>query len=389
MNIVGEKIAQAAGILDELKIDCWLIFVRETPVLADPVLPLVVGFDVVWESFFLFTPHGDAVALVGNLDEENFKRSGNFTEVISYTEGVSQDVRKVLNRIDPQRIGINYSLNDVSADGLSHGMYLRLLEHLKKTPFVDRLVSAEEVVGKLRCRKLPSEIEAVEKAAVLADQVWQQAVRKITPKMTEIEIAGLIDGLIIASGNVSSFPTIVNAGDKTSPGHSEPTEARLHAGDLLHVDFGVRCNNYCSDIQRLLYIRRPDETEPPAELTEAFNTVSEIITETATMSRPGVKGFEVDARARAMLTDNGYPEYQHALGHQLGRAVHDGGAVIGPRWERYGITPSIPLEENNLFTLELEIRLPGIGCVGLEEDVCITNEGAKFLSPRQLELAVK
>ena len=90
-----------------------------------------------------------------------------------------------------------------------------------------------------------------------------------------------------------------------------------------------------------------------------------------------------------MLTDNGYPTYQHALGHQLGRDVHDGGALIGPKWERYGITPTIELEANNVFTLELEIVLPGIGCVGLEEDVCVTESGARFLGPRQMELDIK
>ena len=158
---------------------------------------------------------------------------------------------------------------------------------------------------------------------------------------------------------------------------------------MLHVDFGVKHQDYCSDIQRLLYVKRPGESTPPAELLEAFQMVNEIITETATMCRPGAKGFEIDARAREMLEQNGYAVYEHALGHQLGRSVHDGGAIIGPTWERYGLTPTIPLEENNVFTLELEIILPGIGCVGLEEDVKVTENGAVFLSPRQMELAVK
>ncbi|KAA3631186.1 MAG: M24 family metallopeptidase [Calditrichaeota bacterium] len=89
-----------------------------------------------------------------------------------------------------------------------------------------------------------------------------------------------------------------------------------------------------------------------------------------------------------MLKENGFPEYEHALGHQLGRDVHDGGALIGPKWERYGNSPMIPLEENNAFTLELEIILPGIGCVGLEEDIVITKTGGKFISPRQTELII-
>jgi Xaa-Pro aminopeptidase len=53
------------------------------------------------------------------------------------------------------------------------------------------------------------------------------------------------------------------------------------------------------------------------------------------------------------------------------------------------MTPKIELEENNVFTLELEIILPGIGCVGLEEDMCVTKNGAEFLCPRQMELDLK
>lgn len=375
--------------LRELNLDSWLIFVRETPMMADPALSMVVGIDVVWQSFFFFSRHGDAIAVVGNFDVEDFKRSGRFSEVISYTEGVSQDIRKVLDRIDPKQIAINYSCNDVASDGLSHGMYLLLEEYLKKTPFAERLVSSEDLISKLRSRKLPQEIEAIEKAAVAADDVWNTVAPEIKSGMTEIEIGTLIDNTIASGGDEPAFPTIVNAGDKTRPGHSRPTKAKLAPGDLLHVDFGVKKDNYCSDIQRLLYVRRPRQSAPPAELAEAFDTVKSIITKTASAARPGVKGCEIDACARQMLGDNGYKEYEHALGHQLGRSVHDGGAIIGPLWERYGVTPSIPLEESNVFTLELEIILPGIGCVGLEEDVCVTEKGARFLSPRQMELEVK
>ncbi len=389
MSIVKKKIEQATKLLDELGLDCWIVFVRETEMMADPALHLVVGHSVVWESFFIYTRHGDAIAMVGNFDEADFKASGYFTEVLSYTEGVSQDFRKILNRLDPVQIAVNYSVNNVAADGLTHGMYLLLQDYLKKTPYAERIISAEELISKLRSRKLPEEVAAIEKAAILADEVWHRAVKKIKTGMTEIEIAALIDGLIEKTGNVCSFETIVNAGSKTEPGHAMPTTAKIAPGDLLHVDFGIKHADFCSDIQRLLYFKRLKESAPPAELIEAFDTVNGIITETATMCKPGVKGFEVDARARTMLTENGYPEYQHALGHQLGRDVHDGGAIIGPKWERYGITPTIGLEANNVFTLELEIILPGIGCVGLEEDVCVTEDGAGFLSPRQMELDVK
>ncbi|UCD63493.1 MAG: M24 family metallopeptidase [Candidatus Zixiibacteriota bacterium] len=389
MEIVKEKIDQTVALLDELGLDCWIVFVRETAMASDPALPMVVGHDVVWQSFFIYTRGGEAIALVGNFDQENFKRSGCFTEVHAYTKGVSQDFRKILNRIDPEQVAVNFSTDNVAADGLSHGMFLLLQDYLKKTPYAERLVSAEELISKLRSRKLPSELALLEKAATLADEAWQKAVDKIKPGMTERQIGDLIDDLIRQAGDTPSFPTIVNAGSKSAPGHSLPTDAKVERGDLLHVDFGVRHDNFCSDIQRLVYFKRPSEASAPEGLQRAFDTVSGIITETATLCKPGVKGYRVDSRARQRLKEAGYPEYQHALGHQLGRDVHDGGAIIGPCWERYGVTPTIPLEAGNAFTLELEIMLPETGCAGLEEDVAVTDAGARFLGPRQTELTVK
>lgn len=389
MSIVAEKIAQSAGILDHFNVDLWLVFVRETRLQADPVSPLVIGHDVTWQSFFAFTRTGRSIALVGNFDRDIFTRDGFYTGVRTYTEGVSQSIRALLTELDPATVAINYSVDNPAADGLTHGMYLALCDYLDGTPYRDRLVSAEKVCSALRSRKTPSEIVRLTAAARMANDIWGEAVARIEVGMSEKDVGALIDELIRARGAANSFDTAVNAGDKSSPGHGLPTDARLAPGDLLHVDFGVELDCYCSDLQRLIYFRRPREIEPPRELIDAFETVNGIITETARAARPGVLGYEIDALARTMLRDAGYPVYEHALGHQLGRSVHDGGAIIGPKWERYGWTPTIPLEANNVFTLELEIMLPGIGCVGLEEDVCIANDGARFLCPRQMELTIK
>lgn len=388
MNLTKQKIDQATGLLKEFDIDLWMIFVRETSMMADPVMPLLIGHDVTWQSFFMFTKSGEAIALIGNFDEALFSKSGHFTKVIPYTQGVGKDIRELIHRLDPKSIALNYSVDDTSSDGLTHGMYLQLCEYLRDTPYAARFVSSEPICSRVRSRKVAGEIQLLSEAATAADRVWSLAGRDIQPGMTEMEIAAIIDRYIRAGGWAPSFPTIVNAGTKSDPGHGHPTNAKLSRGDLLHVDFGILLENYCSDIQRLAYFLSPQESAPPPELIEAFQAVRDIITETAVHCKPGVKGFEVDNIAREMLRENGYEEYQHALGHQLGRSVHDGGAILGPQWERYGRTPSIPLEEGNVLTLELEIMLPGIGCVGLEEDVVITPSGARFLGPRQMELVV-
>ncbi len=390
MSIQKEKIDQAVRILDEIDMDIWLILARETSVQTEPVLPLMVGSDVTWQSFFIYSRDGQAIALVGKFDEENLKRSGCFTRVMTYTEDVAGIFRELIAELNPKTIAINYAKDSPTADGLTYGMYQHLLDYLAGTGFAERLVSAEELCLKVFSRKTASEIKRLTNAARLSIHVWDLVVSRIKIGLTEKEIAGIIENEIKSAGGVPSFPTIVNAGDKTKPGHGEPTDALIEPGDLLHVDFGIRLNGYCSDLQRLVYFRREDEDEAPPELIRAFNTVRDIITASAEMTVPGAVGHNIDRAARQKLIDSGYEEYQHALGHQLGRNVHDGGALIGPLWPRYGKTPTVPLETGNAFTLELEIMLPGIGCVGLEEDICVNDEGAaEFLCDRQVQLTVK
>lgn len=389
MSITLEKTKQVSSILGELEIDLWLLFVRETAMQSDPSLSLVLEHGVTWPSFFMYPRSGKNQALVGNFDQENFIKSGHFSKVKCYTAGVKEDFLKVITELDPKQIAINYSASNPAADGLTHGMFTLLCGYLSGTPYSGRLISSEQFLSKLRSRKLPIEQKLLEQAALMAGNVWRETNPQIEIGMTEIEVAALIDRAIVKTGGTPSFDTIVNAGDKSKPGHALPSKAKLAAGDLLHVDFGVKYEDYCSDLQRLLYFKRPGEETAPPELSEAFDTIVEIIERTGQSCCPGVKGYEIDALARGILNERGYPEYQHALGHQLGRDVHDGGSLIGPKWDRYGITPTIPLERDNVFTLELEIMLPGIGCVGLEEDMIVTDNGARFLCPAQKELIVK
>ena len=145
-SLIHEKLDQAVGILDELKVDCWLTFVRETSAVLDPVLPFIYGHDVTWQSAFLLTRAGRRIAILGRFDAENAHRLGAYDEVIAYDAAFSEPLRKVLADLEPQQIALNYSTNDSHADGLTHGLFLLLHEYLRGTPFPDRFVSAERIV---------------------------------------------------------------------------------------------------------------------------------------------------------------------------------------------------------------------------------------------------
>jgi Xaa-Pro aminopeptidase len=388
MDLVKEKIIQAEGILRELEVDLWLTLARESESVPDPAASLISDRRVCWLTAFLITPGGVNTVLVGAVDAPDYRRSGLYPEVVTYQGDVGEALRPLLDDLAPRQIAINYSKSSYTADGLSHGLYLLLQEYLEGTVYRRRLISAEQVIARLRGRKTPLEIEHLCRAAAMADQAWEDALPQIEPGMSEIEIAALLEHAILAQGVTPAFETIVNAGGKTAPGHGSPTEAVLERGELLHVDFGVRYKDYCSDIQRVAYFRRDGEGDPPAALSRAFACVRQIVTETADHYRPGAQGHEIDAVARQILTAAGYPEYNHGLGHQIGQSVHDGGALVGPPWKRYGELVRIPLEAHNTFTVELGVSLDGIGYMGLEENLVVTPTGGEFLGPQQTALTV-
>ena len=102
--------------------------------------------------------------------------------------------------------------------------------------------------------------------------------------------------------------------------------------------------------------------------------------------RPGQAGHEVDAASRKTVIEQGFPEPPFAFGHPVGQVAHDGGATLGPRWERYGKSPDVLIEADNVFAVEMDLEVKGYGLIGLEEEALVSDDGAQYLSNPQREL---
>jgi Xaa-Pro aminopeptidase len=295
-----------------------------------------------------------------------------------------------LERIDPAQVALNYSQNDVHADGLTYGLHQLLSRYLKDTPWEKRVISAEEIIGALRGRKTPEEVRHLRQAIATAEEIFRITLDQVQPGATERQISDFMhqqaaDRGLVTAWEVEHCP-IVNTGPDSPVGHVGPSEIHVEEGHLLHIDFGIKKDDYCSDMQRVAYVRRPGEQTPPQEVQRAFDTVLQAIRAAVTAIRPGVRGMEVDAIARHVVVDAGYPEYKYATGHHVGRTVHDGAGILGPLWDRYGETPNYRLEAGNVFTVEPGLVVPGYGYIGLEEMVLVTEKGAEYLSTPQQEL---
>lgn len=123
----------------------------------------------------------------------------------------------------------------------------------------------------------------------------------------------------------------------------------------------------------------------------AGNLVAEKLAQaTAILNELDIDLWMLVARESDVLGDpslrEGIEPWGFALGHQMGRACHDGGCLLGPRWERYGDRPNDRVEKDHVYTLEIGMSVPGYGRVSLEEDVVVTEDGCEFMAPPQREL---
>jgi Xaa-Pro aminopeptidase len=143
----------------------------------------------------------------------------------------------------------------------------------------------------------------------------------------------------------------VFTGPDTAEAHYGPTGRPIEPGHVVNMDFGVKVDGYCSDLQRTWYVMAKGERVPPPEVRHGFDTIVRAIEDARLMMRPGVLGLDVDAAARQVIVGAGYQEFPHALGHQVGRFSHDGTALLGPAWEKYGRKPFL-LPKGMVFTLE-------------------------------------
>jgi Xaa-Pro aminopeptidase len=388
--LIREKVQQAVGILDEYETDCWITFVRESGMMRDPMMDYLCPADMTWHSAFIITRGGENHAIVGQMEKRTIDEMEVYDHVSGYVEGIKEDLLGTLKALDPATIAVNYSVNSEVCDGLTHGMYLTLRDMLAEIGFDQRLVSSEKIASSVKARKTATEVDRMKRAISHTLDIFSMVKEFIQPGRTEKEIAAFMSAEARARGLVTGWdPThcpAVFTGPDTAGAHYQPTDRKVERGHVLNMDFGLKVEDYTSDLQRTFYILEEGETEAPAEVLRGFETIVTAIEKARQALKPGVQGVSIDKIARDHIVAAGYEEFPHGLGHQVGRFAHDGTALLGPAWEKYATKPFEPVEEGMVFTIEPRLTVPGRGVVTVEEMVYVTADGADYMSENQKEL---
>jgi Xaa-Pro aminopeptidase len=238
-----------------------------------------------------------------------------------------------------------------------------------------RWISAPDKVEALRMRKDAGELSQMRKAAVLAGEVVQAAIRLLKPGIREMEVAAEIEYQMRKRGaSGPAFETIVAFGERAALPHARPTAKRLRKNELVVLDLGVILGHYCSDITRTVFVGRASR-----RIRSWYQAVLEAQTAAIAAVRAGASCGDVDAAARQVLA--GYRLdglFVHSTGHGLGLAVHEDPRLARGQKRR--------LEPGNVITIEPGVYAEGIGGIRIEDDVAVHQDRTEVLTriPRDL-----
>lgn len=381
-------------VMRENKIDMWIITNREGN--FDPLYTDMGEGYVGSTGYYIFTDtNNDRIerAVLG-ISGYLLKEGGTYDYF-----GSVDELKEFVTSRDPQRIGLNISRNFGGADGLTYSAHQELTEALGEK-YADRFISAEKLVSDFRSRRVTSEIAIYAEAGELSYKLAERALSNevITPGVTTLEeVAWWMKEQQFKNNLGSSFgmPSVYITG----PDGIEATSTNriIQRGDVLTIDWGVGLMNMFTDMKRMAYVLKKDETAVPIGIQNAFDQGAKVRSIIKQTIKPGVTAKEAETAIYKALTAAGFNKMEafnrftdldktdviigcHSVGnwgHGIGPSI----AFFNPVRLGYELKPS------NLISIELfaYTKLPEWGGkklrVALEDDAVITERGIEWLYP--------
>ncbi len=121
-----------------------------------------------------------------------------------------------------------------------------------------------------RSIKTDEEIKKIDNACKIGDLAFEYILKKIKTGISEKETAYELEHFVKQKGSDLSFPTIVGFSKNSSVPHHHTGSDKLNKknGQFVLLDFGVRYENYCSDMTRTVFFGKPNEKQK-----DIYNTV--------------------------------------------------------------------------------------------------------------------
>lgn len=376
-------------------VDMWIVVNEEfhddplTEFIA-PARPYAGNRDI-----FVFVDAGDAglrrFAITGYA-EESVRRFFESPDEPRPPKEALEDLDKTFH---PKRIAISQGGTRGVTRSLTHDSWLLLEEAFSGA---SRFVSAAPLIEEYLDTRIPEETAIYRPLVELTDTLARRALSSdvIIPGRTTVgEVRDfLFDQSWLHRVQPWFQPDIRVQRKGLESGSSRgflavaPSEMVIQPGDLVHLDFGVTFMGLNTDWQKMAYVLRPGETQPPAGILAAVKRTNALQDSLIRHSRPGRTAADVYDAVMADMKDRGIAAqiYSHPLGNQ-GHAL--GASIDFRAAQRKDMSADRPLRRNSWIAIELNTRssIPEWDdqevLIMHEDPAWLSDEGWKFFVPRQ------
>ena len=232
-----------------------------------------------------------------------------------------------------------------------------------------RFVSADPVTIGCRVIKSPAELALMQRANDITVAAYKAAIATLYEGMPRGEFstnASTAHQKLGASGGIGA-----QFGEASAYPHGSSKPQYLAEGDIVLMDGGCNVDGYRSDISRTIVFGEPTQRQ-----RDVWDLEHQAQSAALTAAGPGVPCEDVDAAARRVIVDGGFgPDYKyfaHRVGHGIGLDGHE--------WTNLVRGNKTPMQPGMCFSNEPGIYIYGEFGVRLEDDMYITEDGAKLFS---------
>lgn len=233
-------------------------------------------------------------------------------------------------------------------------------------------------VDYIRMKKDKEEQSLMRQASLLNDQAIDQVIAVVASgKYSEKEASDQVKTIHQSLGcSDNSFSPIIAYGKNGADNHHSGDDTVLKPGDSIVIDMGGLYHGYCSDMTRTVFYKEvSDEQRRVYDLVRKANEAAEA------MIKPGVRLCDIDKVARDIIAKGGFvAEFNHRLGHFIGRDVHEYGDVSA--------NFDMCVEEGMIFSIEPGVYIQGDFGVRIEDLVLVTKDGCEVLNHYTKDLLV-
>jgi Xaa-Pro dipeptidase len=240
-----------------------------------------------------------------------------------------------------------------------------------------RLEDGTELLDRLLMYKLPEEIDAIRRAAKIADEGYVAFRNAARPGRKQFELVADIEAFLRSRGCPDNF-MILGSGGKDVLGMTPPSDRRIARGDLVTTELTPAVEGYYAQICRTLVVGKATEAQ-----RRAFDLYREAMEAGIAAVRPGATAADVARAENDIFRKYGLGEYvtskhTRVRGHGMGLFADSKPHILED--------VDTVLQPGMVLIVHPNTYHPEVGYMVLGDAVVVTESGVEVLCGTAREL---